>query len=76
MSKSNIGNFTCCDFSVGDKVNTPFAEGVVWKVTDKSIHVKHWDEKRGMWLFSKYLTDPWHHSQNSVSVLSHCDKKC
>ena len=33
---------TCCGFSVGDKVNTPYGEGEVWKVTETSVHVKHW----------------------------------
>ena len=69
--QSNIGAVTFCGFSVGDKVITPYSEGEVWKVTDKSVHVKHWDEKRDMWMFSKYLTEPWHHSQNPVSVLRH-----
>jgi len=63
---------TCCGFSVGDKVNTPYSEGEVWKVTETSVHVKHWDEKREAWMFSKYLTEPYHHSQNPVTVLSYC----
>lgn len=63
---------SCYGFSVGDKVVTPYGEGYVWKVTYKSVHVKHWDEKRDMWMFSKYLTEHWHHSQNPVSVLIHC----
>lgn len=51
---SDVSEFV---FKVGDKVITPYSECEVWKVTDKSVHVKHWDEKRGMWMFSKYLTD-------------------
>lgn len=66
---SDVSEFV---FKVGDKVITPYSECEVWKVTDKSVHVKHWDEKRGMWMFSKYLTEPWHYSQNHVSVLRHC----
>ncbi len=70
--QSNIGAVTCCGFSVGDKVITPYGEGEVWKITDKSVHVKHWDEKLQMVVFSKYLTNPWHHSQNPATVISHC----
>lgn len=66
------GNVTC-GFKVGDKVNTPSGEGEVWKVTDTSIHVKHWHGAKNCphdWLYSKYLTEVTHHSQNSVLVLS------
>lgn len=45
----NIGCITD-NFSVSDKVMTPFGDGEVWKVTDKSVHVKHWDEKRNVWM--------------------------
>lgn len=71
-----IGVVTCCGFSVGDKVNTPFGESDIWKVTETSVPVKHWDDKRERWMFSKYLTEPWHHSQLPVSVLSHCSNGC
>jgi hypothetical protein len=70
--QENIDKQQAYGFSVGDKVVTPYGEGYVWKVTYKSVHVKHWDEKRDMWMFSKYLTEPLHHSQNSISVLTHC----
>jgi len=66
---------TCCGFSVGDKVNTPYGEGEVWKVTETSVHVKHWHGAKNCphdWLYSKYLTEVTHHKQNPVSVLSHC----
>ena len=72
MKNQKTGDFTYSVFSVGDKVMTPYMEGVVWKVTDKSIHVKHWDVRKGIWMFSKYLTEPTHHSQNPVSAISHC----
>ena len=71
----NKAAVTCCGFSVGDLVNTPYGEGEVWKVTEKSVHVKHWHGKKNCkhdWLFSKYLIATTHHSQNPVSVLSHC----
>lgn len=74
MTTHSLSAATCGGFSVGDKVNTPHGEGEVWKVTDKSVHVKHWHGKKNCqhdWLYSKYLTEPWHHSQNSISAISH-----
>lgn len=69
-----IAGVSCCGFSVGETVNTPYGKGEVWKVTETSVHVKHESPyPDSEWLFSKYLTEPWHHSQNSVESLSHCN---
>ncbi len=61
-------------FSVGDKVDTPYGLGEVWKVTEASVHVKHYEDKKNLThnpLFSKYLKDPYHHSQKPISSLNH-----
>ena len=65
---------TCCGFSVGDKVNTPYAGvGVIYKITDDFIHVKHRYRKEGIeWLYTKYLIGLTVYPQLSVSALSHC----
>ncbi len=62
------------DFSVGDKVDTPYGLGEVWKVTEASIHVKHYEDKENPThdpLFSKYLKEPRHHSQKPISSINH-----
>jgi len=69
------GVITCCGFLVGDKVNTPFGEGEVWKITETSVHVKHWHGAKNCphnWVHSKYLTEVTHHKQSHVSALSYC----
>jgi hypothetical protein len=74
QAQCTIQNVTCCGFKVGDKVNTPSGEGEVWKVTETSVHIKHWHGAKNCphdWLYSKYLTEVTHHAQNPVSVLSH-----
>lgn len=61
------------DFKVGDTVNTPFGVGVVWKVTEKGIHVKHYNHSpsgSSEVSFSKYLFNINHHSQNPISDLT------
>lgn len=60
------------NFTVGDEVNTPYGIGIVWKVTETSVHVRH--PFNDGWLYSKYLTTPKHHSQKPISVLSHCNQ--
>lgn len=61
------------NFQIGDKVNTPYGVGFVWKVTESSVHVKHnSSSKKGDWLYSKYLANPKHHSQKPISAISHC----
>lgn len=69
-----IGAVTCCGFSVGDKVNTPYAGvGIIYKITDDFIHVKHRHRKEGIeWLLTKYLIGLTVYPQLSVSALSHC----
>ncbi len=69
-----INVIECCGFKVGDKVNTPYGEGEVWKVTDISVHVKHWEGHKHCphdWVFSKYVIKPWHHAQNPITAISH-----
>ena len=65
---------TCCGFSVGDKVNTPYAGvGIIWKITDDFIHVKHRYRKEGIeWLYTKYFVGETVYPQYSVSAISHC----
>lgn len=73
-----LAGVTCCGFAVGDKVKEPNGLiGEVWKVTDTSVHVRIKNEgqfgvNHNDYFYSKYLTNPWHHSQKSVSDLSHC----
>jgi hypothetical protein len=65
---------TCSGFSVGDRVNTPYAGvGIIWKITDDFIHVKHRYRKEGIeWLYTKYLKGETVYPQYSVSAISHC----
>lgn len=64
---------SCCGYSIGDYVNTPFGTGFVWKVTENSVHVKHRYHREGInYLYSKYLVQTKHHSQNPITVISHC----
>ena len=73
MNKFLLPCVICCHFKIGDKVKTPFGEGEVWKTTEKSVDVRHWNKKNEHWMYSKYLAEPWHHTQNSVTVISHCN---
>ena len=54
-------------FKNNDVVSTPYGIGVVWKVTEKTIHVKHETDDGRM--YSKYFFVPTHHSQTNVTEL-------
>jgi hypothetical protein len=58
------------NFTVGCKVNTEYGEGVVWKISDEAVHVKHTkpDNFGGTSVtFSKYIFAPYHHTQSPIT---------
>lgn len=52
------------DFKKGDRVSYEEYQGVVWKVTDKAVHVRYDNE-----LFQKFHFNPTHHMQTPIAKL-------
>jgi len=80
MSETNndfIAGVSCCGYSVGDSVNTPYGIGEVWKTTEDSVHVRiknvgQYGKNHHDYFYSKYLVNPTHHMQSGLDKISHC----
>lgn len=72
-----IADVSCCGYSVGDTVNTPYGIGEVWKTTKESVHVRienvgQHGKNHHDYFYSKYLVNPTHHMQSGLDKISHC----